>query len=308
MAGMEALERVVAADLGGTRTAVAVVGSDGTFLSKLKYPAEKASPQASVEQLVELAGEALAAASLGWEQIGAAGVAVPGIYFPETGNAWAPSLWGRDQIPLREWLAGRLPIPAVIDSDRSAYVLGEQWLGVAQGLEDVVFLAVGTGIGAGIITGGRLCRGAEGIAGAAGWFALDPRYQEIYGQMGCFEAEAAGPAVARRAAAAGLWGLSPEAVATRARLGDRTARAVLEETASWLAMGVANIVSLLNPQMVVLGGGLTQVGDMLLATIRSQVLRWAQPQAARQVRIELSRLGEDAGLLGAARLALLKGA
>jgi glucokinase len=307
MAGMEALERVVAADLGGTKTAVAVVGSDGTFLSKLKYPAEKASPQASVEQLVELAGEALAAASLDWEQIGAAGVAVPGIYFPETGRAWAPNLWGRDQIPLREWLAGRLPVAAVIDSDRSAYVLGEQWLGVAQGLEDVVFLVVGTGIGAGIITGGRLCRGAGGVAGAAGWFALDPRYQEIYGQMGCFEAEASGPAVARRAAAAGLWGLSPEAVATRARLGDRTARAVLEETASWLAMGVANIVSLLNPQMVVLGGGLMQIGDMLLATIRSQVLRWAQPQAARQARIELSRLGEDAGLLGAARLALLRG-
>lgn len=150
-------------------------------------------------------------------------------------------------------------------------------------------------------------RGASGIAGAVGWFALAPQRQPLYRQMGCFEAEAAGPAVARRAAALGLPGLSPEKVARRARLGDPAAVEVFEQTAAWLGMGVANIVSLLNPQMVVLGGGLMQAGDLLLEGVRRHMLAWAQPVSGEEVRLELSRLGEDAGLLGAARLAWLKG-
>lgn len=304
---MDAPALVVAVDLGGTKTAVAVVDAEGAVLGRLKAPAAKGSPEASLEQAMELAGGALAAASTGWEQVGAVGVCVPGIYFAETGDAWAPNLWGWDQVPLRAALEARFPAPVAIDSDRSACVLGEHWLGVARGLTDVVFLAVGTGIGAGIIAGGRLVRGAEGIAGAVGWFALDPRWKDTYGQMGCFEAEAAGPAVARRAAAHGLQGLTPETVTARARLGDPAARALLEETAAWLGMGVANIVSLLNPQMVVLGGGVMGAGDILLEGIRRHMLEWAQPLAGEQVRVELSQLGEDAGLLGAARLALLRG-
>jgi len=304
---MKAVRLVVGVDLGGTKTGVGLVDHEGEVREKRKAPAEKRGPEATAEQVAELAAAALAAAQVSWEEIAAVGVCVPGIYFTDTGTAWAPNLWGRQQVPLRGLLEKRLPVPVALDSDRSACVLGEQWKGVAQGLTDVVFLAVGTGIGAGIIAGGEVVRGAEGIAGAVGWFALDPRPQAIYRQMGCFEAEAAGPGVARRAAARGMGGLTPETVATRARLGDPAALEVLEETAAWLGMGVANIVSLLNPQMVVLGGGLMQAGDLLLEGVRRHMREWAQPVAARQVRIELSRLGEDAGLLGAARLALIRG-
>lgn len=293
---------MVGVDLGGTKIAAAVVDSHGNILNKLKFPAEKQSPQKSITQICAAVNQAVAGTSTAWGQIGAIGVAVPGIYFAQTGNAWAPNLWGRDQIPLRDELASRFPVPVVIDSDRAAYVLGEQWLGAARGLTEVVFLAVGTGIGAGIITNGRLCRGAGDIAGAVGWLALDPRKREIYKQVGCFEAEAAGPAVARRAAAA-----TAEMVVEAARQGDQRALEVLNQTAACLAMGIANIVSMLNPQMIVLGGGLMQAGDLLLEPIRREMLEWAQPLAARQVRLELTQLGEDAGVLGAARLALLKG-
>ena len=289
---------VVAIDLGGTKLAAALVDGHGTIRNKLRLPVEKESPQKSIEQICEV----VARTAVSWEHVRAIGVAVPGVYFADTGHVWAPNLWGRDQIPLRDQLAARFPVPVVIDSDRAACVLGEQWLGAARGLTEVVFLAVGTGIGAGIITGGQLCRGAGGIAGAVGWFALDPRKREIYKQVGCFEAEAAGPAVARRAGAS-----AAEVVVEAARQNDAAARRVLEETAAWLAMGVANIVSILNPQMIVLGGGLMQAGDLLLEALRREVPEWAQPLAARQVRIELTQLGEDAGLLGAARLALLKG-
>ncbi len=302
MTTMAGASYVVGVDLGGTKIAVAVLDSHGNISNKLKFPAEKENPQKSISQICEAVNQAVAGTSTGWGQIGAIGVAVPGIYFAQTGNAWAPNLWGRDQIPLRDELASRFPVPVVIDSDRAAYVLGEQWLGAARGLTEVVFLAVGTGIGAGIITNGRLCGGAGDIAGAVGWFALDPRKREIYKQVGCFEAEAAGPAVARRAAA-----LTAEMVVEAARQGDQRALEVLNQTAAYLAMGIANIVSMLNPQMIVLGGGLMQAGDLLLEPIRREMLEWAQPLAARQVRLELTQLGEDAGVLGAARLALLKG-
>lgn len=283
---------VAGVDLGGTKISVAVVDGEGRVLDRTKQPARKSSLEETVEQVAELAGG---------HDVSAIGLCVPGIYFPATGNAWAPNLWGWEEVPLRRALEERLRVPITIDSDRAAYVVGEQWRGAARGLGDVVFLAVGTGIGAGILSGGRLIRGADDIAGAVGWFALDPRKEEIYGQLGCFEAEAAGPAVARRGGAA-----NAEAVVEAARRGDAQAMAVLEETARWLGMGIANLVSLLNPRMVVLGGGLMQAGDLLLERIRSEMLEWAQPIAARRVRIELSELGEDAGVLGAARLALIE--
>ncbi|MBI3697860.1 MAG: ROK family protein [Acidobacteria bacterium] len=300
-------------DVGGAKIAASVADSDGKIHHKIKVPTGNA-----VAQIIEAAHQAVAAASVSWDVITAAGVAIPGIYYAETGQVWAPNIPGWDHIPLRAELEAKLPARVVVDSDRAAYVLGEQWKGIAQGFPDVVFVAVGTGIGAGIITGGKLCRGAGDIAGAIGWFAVDPRKKEIYKQTGCLEAEAAGPAVARRAAdlaarvpsrmlemAGGcLTTITAEMVVEAARQNDEAARQALDQTVAYLAMGLANLVSLLNPQMVVLGGGLMQAGDLLLEPLRREVLEWAQPIAARQVRLELTRLGEDAGLLGAARLAL----
>jgi len=163
-----------------------------------------------------------------------------------------------------------------------------------------VFVAIGTGIGVGILSDGRVLRGAHGIAGAAGWFALDPAWTEAYGTMGCWEAEAAGPAIARRAGRS-----DAGEVVEAARAGDPGARAVIARAAGYTAMGVANLVSVINPEVVVLGGGLGYgAADLLLDPVRAGVRRWAQPIAAARCRIEASQLGEDAGLLGAARLAL----
>jgi glucokinase len=297
-----------AVDLGGTKLAVAIVASSGEILHKIKLPIDKGDVKGQIERTAK---DAVAAAGLGWQHIAAAGVVVPGIYLAATGDAWAPNLFGPESVPLRDELRSRLPVPVVIDSDRAAYVLGEQWLGAARGLSHVVFLAVGTGIGAGILIDGRLCRGAGDIAGAVGWFALSPCQRPLYKQMGCWETEAAGPAVARRAVermasgeSSSLSGeVTTEAVVTAARRLDPLACAVLEETARWLGMGIANIISLLNPEMIVLGGGLMQAGNLLLEPIRREMAVWAQPFAARAVRLELTQLGEDAGLLGAAKLA-----
>jgi glucokinase len=132
-----------------------------------------------------------------------------------------------------------------------------------------------------------------------GWFAVNPQHREEYSRVGCWEAEAAGPALARRLNVA-----SAEAVVAAARNGDQFALVAVEETARYLGLGIANLVSVLNPEMIVLGGGLMQAGDLFLPAIRRVMPVWAQPVSAQQVRIELTQLGEDAGLLGAARLAL----
>jgi glucokinase len=261
------MERVLAVDLGGTKTATARVDAAGRVEDKIR---EAACPSLA-ETCERIAARASAAAAIG--------VIVPGIYAPATGMAWAPNLWGWNEVPLKRELESRLKVPVWIDSDRSGYVLGEQWLGVARGCRDVVFLAIGTGIGAGVLTGGRLVRGARGIAGAVGWMALAHEFKEEYRRLGCWEAEAAGPAL------------------------ERGAR--VEDALEFTARGVANLVSVFDPEMVVLGGGVMRGHPEWCGEVRRRAARWAQPVSFPRVRFETTALGEDAGLLGAARLALL---
>jgi len=279
---------VLGVDFGGTKTALARIDAQGVISARVRLPAER-TLDASVDQIVHALDDAAAV-----------GVIVPGIYTPSTGRAWCPNLWGTDEVPLLDRLQQRLRVPVAIDTDRAGSVLGESWLGAARGLRDVAFVSISTGIGVGILSNGAVIRGAHGIAGATGWFALDPDWKDSYGAMGCWEAEAAGPAIARRFGAA-----DAADVVQAARAGDATARAVLVRAARYSAMGIANLISVLNPEAVVLGGGVMQgAGDLMLEPIRAEVRRWAQPIAASRCRIELTELGEDAGLLGAARLAL----
>ncbi|OGD21553.1 MAG: hypothetical protein A2W03_12125 [Candidatus Aminicenantes bacterium RBG_16_63_16] len=305
-------------DVGGTKIAGALFTSQGRLTGRVRVPVDKGTAAQPVGQIAGIIRglEELAAREGG--EIRAIGVCVPGIVFEKTGKVWAPNIPGWDNYPLRGRLAALTKTPVILGSDRDAYVLGEQWRGAARGLRDVVFLAVGTGIGAGILSGGRLCRGSRDIAGAVGWFALDPRFKTEYAAMGCFEAEASGASIGRQAreflrtgAPSSMKGLirgrleniTAEAVIAAARSGDRLARFILDSAVGYLAMGVANIVSLMNPEMVVLGGGLFQAGDILIRPVKREFKRWAQPIAARQVKIRLSALGENAGLYGAARLA-----
>lgn len=282
------MSSVLAVDFGGTKTALARVDAAGTITWRTKLPAARTLDE-SVTQILRVL-----------EDASAVGVIVPGIYTPSTGSAWCPNLWGVDEVPLLDRLHQRIRVRVAIDSDRAGYVLGESWLGAARGLRDVAYVSISTGIGVGILANGVVLRGAHGIAGAAGWFALDPEWKDRYGAIGCWEAEAAGPAIARRFGAA-----DAADVVQAARAGDEAAIAVLHHAARYTAMGVANLISVLNPEAIVLGGGVMQgAGDLLLDRIRADALRWAQPIAASHCRIELTQLGEDAGLLGAARLAL----
>ena len=312
-------------DVGGTKIASALFTREGEIAARQKIAIDKAGGDAAAAQVAGRIEALAAAAKAAGGQLAAVGISIPGIAYSGSGKVWAPNIPGWDQYPLLDKIREaqerghiQVCVPLLLESDRSAYVAGEAWRGAAAGAKDVVFLAVGTGIGAGIIAGGRIVHGHEDIAGAVGWFGLDPAFKPEYASMGCFEAEASGGSVARKAremlqsgrpssmlslAGGKIEAVTAEVVAEAARTNDPLALEIIAGAVAYLAMGIANIVSIMNPEAVVLGGGLFQAADLFLEPVRREFRRWAQPLAARTVRIELSLLGEDAGLYGCGRLA-----
>jgi glucokinase len=226
-------------------------------------------------------------------------VAVPGIYRSASGTVWAPNIPGWDDYPLLTELRDAIgnDVACAIESDRTCYILGEVWQGSARGARNAIFVAVGTGIGAGIMVDGRVIRGHADIAGAIGWLALDRPYDEKYRDCGNFEFYAAGPGIARAAH------MSTEQVFAT-RKSDPETRVVIDRAVAYWGMAVANLVSLLNPEVIVFGGGVFGPATELLADIYREALQWAQPISIRQVRLVASALGSDAGLYGAGRVAL----
>jgi glucokinase len=306
---------IIGIDLGGTKLALAVFSEAGEVLWLESVP----MGQRKGAEVGALIRERLAALPAGEAEPRAVGVAVPGIYRADRGTVWAPNLPGWDDYPLRDELRAALGpgVPVCVDSDRAAYVLGESWQGTARGARNVVFVAVGTGIGAGVLVDGRVLRGQRDIAGAIGWLALDRPYRDGYPEYGCFEHQASGPGLTRYAAE--LLRRSPEyrgrfhgagAAPTPAALfdaydsGDEVAVRTLDNAVSLWGMATANLVSLLDPEVVVFGGGIFGPATRFLGRIRDEALRWGQPISTPQVRLAASSLGGDAGLYGAARLAL----
>lgn len=315
---------VLGLDLGGTKIAAGVVESSGTLRSKARLSTPCKGVAQDLAALFDSAHAAVAAARVSWKAISAVGVGVPGAFDPERETVWAPNLPGWKKVPIHGLLQKVLARPVFVEADRNVQALAEAWLGIGgekDRIRNLVFFAVGTGIGAGLISEGRLISGTRGVAGAAGWLVVSADWLPEFGRIGSLEALGAGPAVVRfarealRARARSLirtlaraegGRVTAEIVAQAARRGDQTARQVLEEVGTNLGRGVASIVSLLNPEVVVVGGGLAEAGELILRPLRRTVRKWGQPLAVRHMRIVRSTLGEDAGILGAARYAQLR--
>ncbi len=234
----------------------------------------------------------------------AAGVAVPGLV-RRNGTVWAPNLPGWKHMPLARLLTRRLRVPVVVESDRSAAVLGEQWKGAARGCRDAIVLIVGTGIGAGILSDSRLVRGAHELAGCAGWMTLSEAETAESRRAGWLESLVAGPAISRAAQRKmkPRMGITAEELARRARRGDRRPRRIFTRVGELLGLAAANLISLFDPEVIVLGGGLAGAADLYWKTLEQTARQRSQPLAATQVRMRVSRLGSKANILGVARLA-----
>ncbi len=300
---------ILAVDLGGTKLAAALVNRTGKISIQKSVIVDSSSALAPVEQILDAAQE-LAGGNHLRGRIAAVGVAIPGMVRRD-GTVWAPNLPGWKNMALARRLQQALRVPVAVESDRNAAVLGEAWRGAARGKSDTIVLVLGTGIGAGILSGGRLMRGAHELSGCAGWMVVADQYGPEARRTGQLESLAAGPAIAaaaKDALARGAGGLLEEIpseminayeVAEAARRGDPASIEIYLEAGRLLGYGVANLVSLFDPEIVVISGGLAKASDLFLDALRKAMKERAQPIAGKQVRVVVSRLGGEANLLGA---------
>jgi glucokinase len=317
---------VIGLDLGGTKLACALFTRNGKILRKRVVPLEGRQGRAVGELMRQELKDLLAAARAKRVNVSAIGVSVPGISYSRTGKVWAPNIPGWEDYPLRRELLAVLPdkrIRVVIDSDRAACILGETWRGAAKGCRNAIFLAVGTGIGAGVLIDGRILRGAHDIAGAIGWLALDRPFRPEYVPCGCFEHHASGTglaevaneilaqrpghtrstAPARHDSTTPLFGSARDVFSAYDR-GDPVAKEAITQAVQFWGMAVANLVSLFNPEKIIFGGGVFGPATQFLGDIYAEAQKWAQPISIKQVKLQASKLGGDAGLYGAGCLAL----
>jgi glucokinase len=303
----------LAVDLGGTKCSAAVIDRKGRILSRRTALVNVDSPSAPISQIVGLARD-LAGGKNPKHAYIAAGIAVPGLV-RSNGTVWAPNLPGWQKMPLASRLRRLLGIPVLVESDRNAAVLGECWRGAARDKSDVIVLMIGTGIGAGILSGGRIIRGAHDLSGCVGWLTVTRANVPFASERGELESLAAGPAIARIAqqrvqhgetsclAELSLSKITAHDVAAAARRGDHLCLDIFTQAGRFLGYAVANLVSLFDPEIIVLGGGMAAIADLYLSSLQSTMLERAQPLAVKKVKITVSKLGETVNLLGCARLA-----
>ncbi len=249
------------------------------------------------------------------------GVGVPGLVDRAGTLHMGPHLRRMHDVPLARLLADRSGLPTVVDNDANCHAEGELLGGAAAGAREALVVTLGTGIGAGIITGGRLLRGAHGFAGEPGHMIVDPNGPPCpCGKRGCWERFASGTGLGRLArdaasggrldAAVALAGGDPEAVrgehvTASARAGDAESRVVLDAFAHWIALGLANLVNVLDPEIIVIGGGLVEAADLVLPEVRVRFAALVMAGEQRPVvPIVPAALGDRAGAIGAALLAV----
>ncbi|MDQ4068586.1 MAG: ROK family protein [Actinomycetota bacterium] len=262
---------------------------------------------------------AVVADSVRGEGMAGVGVGVPGLVDREGVLRFAPNLPGVRDLAIKAELEARLGVEVRVDNDATCAAWGESQVGAARGYDDVLLATLGTGIGGGIVAGGRLVRGAHGFGGEIGHMVVDPDGPECpCGQRGCWERFASGGGLGRLGQQVALEGraravlalaggdpaaVKGEHVTAAAAGGDAEAQAVLGEFAWWVALGLANLANVLDPQAFVLGGGLVEVGDLLLAPLREAFAALLTGAAHRpEVVIVPAALGEHAGAIGAACL------
>jgi glucokinase len=304
--------RTIGVDVGGTKC-LAVALEGGRIIDERRV----ATPNSAAAVLDAIAGVASEVAD--GKAIRGVGVGVPGLVDRGGVLRFAPNLPGVVDVPIKAELEARLGAPVRVDNDATCAAWGERQVGAAQGYDDVILVTLGTGIGGGIVAGGTLLRGAHGFAGEIGHTVIDPDGLACgCGQRGCWEQYASGGGLGRlgqKAAAEGRAarvlaraGGEPglvrgEHVTVAAADGDAEAQAVLAELGWWVALGLANLANVFDPQAFVIGGGLVEAGDLLLGPVRAAFAGLLTGAAHRPpVDILPATLGEHAGAIGAACL------
>lgn len=312
---------LLVADLGATSVAVGIGDLQGELYDTHEEPASIADGPEIVLGRVEVLFDELLASRPEWaSSIWGIGIGVPGPVEFATGRPVSPPIMpGWDDYPVRERFIKKYGVPAWLDNDVNLMALGELRRGAARGSDDAIFIKLGTGIGAGLVSGGKLHRGAQGAAGDIGHAAVSDNAGVVCrcGNTGCLEAAAGGAALGRQATTAAQDGrsavlrsllgqrdaLEAADVSLAAARGDPVAVELLGRAGRMIGGMLATLVNFYNPSTVIIGGGMSNAGDILLATIRQAVYERSLPLATRNLSIVRSKLGDRCGLHGAAYLA-----
>jgi glucokinase len=312
------LRSVLAVDVGGTKTIVALVSAAGKIVYRRYFlTLAEEGAQAVINGLLSAINRSIAQARQNKIEPIGIGIAFAGILDTRRGVVTAsPNLPGWRDVPLKDVIASRSGLATYIINDANAAALGEHRCGAGRGFDNMLYLTASTGIGGGIIIDGELYSGADGCAGEFGHMTIKADGPKCHcGNFGCLESLASGWAIAQEAMTRIKHGektsiidlvdgridnITAETVATAARQGDRIAYDIVAKAADYLGIGLANLVNIFNPELIVIGGGLSKMGNMMLGPARKIIKERAFRLPAQTVRIVRARLGSNAGIIGAA--------
>lgn len=309
-------ECVIGVDLGGTKLLAGAVDAQLRVHHRAHRPASGADAAAVLDTIESAVREVAESDDV---TVTAVGIGIPAQIDLRTGTVMLSNHLPLEGVPVRDVMAERLGLPVTVDNDANLALLAELRAGAVQGCSDALMLTLGTGIGGGILAGGRVLRGAQGAAAELGHITVQADGPPCPGKCpnrGCLEAVASGTALgeaARHVAARRPDGALARAMTGRHQLGrlvtelahdgDPDARRLVAEVGTWLGVGIASLLNVFDPEVVVIGGGVVAAGELLLTPAREEVRRRALPPSGRFARIVAARFGDEAGMLGAAVLA-----
>ena len=313
---------ILGIDLGGSKILSAVADSQGKMLSSDHSATPAAQgPEAVIQAMLDSADRALKQAGITASALGAIGVGAPGISSPETGILFtSPHLPEWRDVPLRDIIQKKLGKKTFLTNDANAAAVGEFYFGAGRGTRNLIYITISTGIGGGIIIDGNLYTGSSGAAGEVGHMTIDVNGPLCNcGNRGCWETLASGTALAREAkqrikegvrtsildyADGDVEKVTAQVIHNAAEQGDNLARDLITWTGYYVGVGLANLINIFNPEIIVIGGGLSNIGDMLLEPAYKEAEERAFKQAYQKVRFARAELVQNSGVLGAAAYAL----
>ncbi|HSK08688.1 MAG TPA: ROK family protein [Vicinamibacterales bacterium] len=299
---------LIGLDVGGTNMTGGLAAADGSLLAKVRRPTDRAGgATAGLALITEIASQLAARAAADGSGVECIGVGFGGpVDYRRGAVLRSHHVGGWEEVALRDELERRFHVPVVVDNDANAGTLGEWRFGAGRGFDDLLYVNVGTGIGGGVIAGGRLIRGARNLAGEIGHtIVVRDGPPCTCGKRGCLEACASGDALGRRGSQAIGRSVSGRELFDLAGEGNAVAQRVLGEVVEDLAHGIGTAVSLLNPAAVIIGGGLSEAPEPLfLEPLRRAIPRYCLDEPGRGLRVNAAELRYDAGVMGAVALAL----
>ena len=307
------MRKAIGIDFGGTYIKGALIDTQGQILVKEQIPTLKEEGAASIlRRIAELIKQLAAAHGVAWTELSGVGIGIPGFIDDQAGIAVEVINVGWKQVAVREPLQNALQLSVFMENDANAAALGEAWVGAGRGAKSAICVTLGTGVGGGIVLEQKIWRGSNHMGGDLGHFVLDPQGAPCNcGRRGCLETFSSATGILRLArvglesgmtSVLQMESLSTKGIFDAAATGDELGQQVVAMAADMLGRGLAMAADLINPEIIIIGGGVAKAGDDLFVPVQHAFARYALPRVAEAARIVPAVLGNDAGVVGAGKL------